>query len=194
MNKPPVKRRRIFIKKAFQGRFMAGALGLILLSSLSSALLIYWITGGDLLAQTQSAHAGLLNAWHRLGLSILMGNAVAVLVAGAAGVTSALYASHRIAGPLFRFETLCREVGDGNLDVMTQLREKDQLQDLAKAFTGMVGKLRQRRVLQLELMQELDNRLRELAAADNLTAAQCHCLTELHGSLNYLRGTFNGNE
>lgn len=155
MSNTASKRRNVFIKKAFQTRFMAGAVGLILLSSLSSALLIYWITGGDLQAQSQSAHANIVTAWQRLGLSILMGNLVAVIVAGAAGISSVLYASHKIAGPLYRFEKLCQDVGDGNLNTVTQLREDDQLQELAQSFAKMVEKLRDRRDQRVRLISEI---------------------------------------
>ncbi|CAG1022252.1 hypothetical protein IVG45_06465 [Methylomonas sp. LL1] len=179
MNNAASQRRRVFIKKAFQARFMAGVVGLILLSSLSSALLIYWITGGDLLAQSQSAHASIVTAWERLGLSILLGNLVAVLVAGAAGVASTLYASHKIAGPLYRFETLCQEVGDGNLDPVTRLREDDQLQELAEAFSSMVTKLRERRERQAGLLVRLDQHLDVLRSCDNLNPQQRKSLEEL---------------
>jgi methyl-accepting chemotaxis protein len=159
MNNSASKRRNVFIKKAFQARFMAGVIGLILLSSLSSALLIYWVTGGDLQAQAQSAHANIVTAWQRLGLSILLGNVVAIIVAGAAGIASVLYASHKIAGPLYRFETLCREVGDGNLNTITKLREDDQLQDLAKSFSTMVIKLRDRRDLRQRLLNDINQQI-----------------------------------
>lgn len=43
-----------------------------------------------------------------------------------------LYISHEIAGPLYRFESLCHQVGEGNLDTITYLRKKDQLQELAQ--------------------------------------------------------------
>lgn len=155
MNNPASKRRNVFIKKAFQARFMFGVLGLILLSSLCSAALIYWITGGDLQAQSQSAHVNITTAWQRLGLSILLSNLVAVVLVGAAGIISALYASHKIAGPLFRFEALCEDIGDGKFETVTQLREGDQLQELGQAFTNMVEKLRQRSDLRSRLLSDI---------------------------------------
>ncbi|WFP50471.1 hypothetical protein PL263_00245 [Methylomonas sp. EFPC3] len=161
-----VPRRQIFIKKEFQGRFILGAFALILLSGLCSALLIYWMTGGDLQAQAQSAHANIVNATERLGISIMIGNVVSIVTAGAIAVAGVLYGSHKIAGPLYRFETLCREVGDGNLDTVTHLREHDQLQELAASFAAMVGKLRDRRDQRQRLIAEL-NRQIGLCALNN---------------------------
>ncbi len=183
MNNTATKRRQIFIKKDFQGRFILGVFILILLSGLCSALLIYWMTGGDLQAQAQSAHASIVNASQRLGISIFIGNLVAILVAGGIAVASVLYASHKIAGPLYRFETLCKEVGDGKLDTVTHLRENDQLQDLALAFSAMVAKLHDRRHQRSQLLAEL-NRQIGLCMINNgneLSEAQHQAIAALAG-------------
>jgi methyl-accepting chemotaxis protein len=181
MNNTVTKRRQIFIKKDFQGRFILGAFALILLAGLCSALLIYWMTGGDLQAQSQSAHANIVNAAERLGVSILIGNLVAILVAGGIAVSTVLYASHKIAGPLYRFETLCQEVGDGKLDTVTHLREHDQLQDLAVSFSNMVAKLRSRRDHRTRLIAELNRQigLYALNNGDALSETQHHAVAAM---------------
>lgn len=181
MNNTVSKRRQVFIKKDFQGRFIVGAFMLILLSGLCSALLIYWMTGGDLQAQSQSAHASIVNAAQRLGVSIMIGNVVAILVAGTIAVTGVLYASHKIAGPLYRFETLCREVGDGQLDTVTNLRENDQLQELALSFSTMVGKLRDRRDQRARVIAQLNQQigLCALNRGNDLSETQHHAIAAL---------------
>ncbi|OQW78736.1 MAG: hypothetical protein BVN35_03525 [Proteobacteria bacterium ST_bin11] len=181
MNTSDSKRSRVFIKKDFQGRFILGAFALILLAGLCSALLIYWMTGGDLQAQSQSAHANIVNAAERLGISILIGNLVAILVAGGIAVSTVLYASHKIAGPLYRFETLCQEVGDGKLDTVTHLREHDQLQDLALSFSNMVAKLRSRRDHRARLLAELNRQLGLYALnnGDALSETQHHAVASM---------------
>ena len=181
MNTSDSKRSRVFIKKDFQGRFILGAFALILLAGLCSALLIYWMTGGDLQAQSQSAHANIVNAAERLGISILIGNLVAILVAGGIAVSTVLYASHKIAGPLYRFETLCQEVGEGKLDTVTHLREHDQLQDLALSFSNMVAKLRSRRDHRARLLAELNRQLGLYALnnGDALSETQHHAVASM---------------
>lgn len=179
MNNNQPKRRHIFIKKGFQGRFILGAFTIILLSGLCSAILVYWITGDDLHAQSLSAHANIVNAWERLGVSIMIGNVVSILVAGTVAVVSVLYASHKIAGPLYRFETLCEQVGNGKLDGVTSLRENDQLQELGRAFVGMVAKLRSRQDRQDSLLIDINNRIKDLKSSDNLTTEQQNILSAL---------------
>lgn len=173
------KRRRIFIKKSFQARFMVGAFAVILLSGLCSAALIYWLTNDVLRAQSLSVHVSIMNTWERLGMSILLGNFVATLVAGTVAVISVLYASHKIAGPLHRFERLCAEIGNGNFEGVARLREMDQLHDLAEAFTAMMAKLRSRRDRQAGLLADIDSRIVHLQNGDNLTEEQRLALAAL---------------
>lgn len=179
MSNLPVKRRHVFINKAFQGRFIAGVFLLILLSGLCSALLIYWLTGGDLQAQSQTAHANIVTAWQRLGLSIFIGNVVAIVIAGAVAVVSVIYSSHKIAGPLYRFETLCEQIGNGKLDGITTLREHDQLQQLASAFATMAEKLKARKNQQLHRIDSISSELEQLKNESNLAEHQREQLNKL---------------
>ncbi len=134
---------------------------MIILFGLCSAFIIYFLISGDLESQAQSAHININNVWNRLVLSILIGNIVASVVAGLTATIVVLYISHKIAGPLYRFETLCREVGQGNLDTVTHLRADDQLQELAEAFSFMVRKLRSQRDERVKLSVELRQLVKE---------------------------------
>lgn len=183
----PPKRRNVFIKKAFQGRFIAGVFLLILLSELCSALLIYWLTGSDLEAQSQSVHVNIVNAWERLGLSLLIGNAVAVIVTGVLTVFVVLHASHKIAGPLYRFEKLCEQVGNGDLDIRVSLRENDQLAELAQAFSIMVDKLRARQSRDNEQITEINRQVRQLKNDDYMLTHQFELLERMENTIKQLQ-------
>jgi methyl-accepting chemotaxis protein len=179
MSRVSFKRSHIFINKAIQARFIAGALLMILLSGLCSALLIFWITGGDLQAQSQSAHANIANTWDRLGLSILISNVMSMIIAGTIALYLVLHATHKIVGPLYRFEKNCEQIGEGNLDAYVSLREKDQLQALGLAFTNMVNKLRDRKSEQQELVAKINAQVEKLQLDQNMTGHQLSELNEL---------------
>ncbi|NOT13326.1 MAG: hypothetical protein HOP23_16075 [Methylococcaceae bacterium] len=181
------KRRNVFIKKAFQGRFIVGVFLLMLLSGVCSALLIYWMTGGDLRAQSESAHINIVNAWEHLGLSLLIGNMVAILVAGTLAVFVVLYASHKIAGPLYRFEKLCEQVGNGDLEMSAAIREKDQLHELSTAFLGMVHKLRARKQQQKELIQTIGQQLEQLKTDSEFTSSLRYKLEQMEQTVKQLQ-------
>ncbi len=156
------KRKIILINKAFQGRFILSVLATIILFGLCSAGIIYGLMDSDLHMQSQTAHVNIANTWERLGFSILLGNIVAAVIAGLMAVIVVLYISHKIAGPLYRFETLCKEVGEGNLDTITYLRANDQLQELAQSFSLMVDKLRKKREHTNETVDTINNKLDSL--------------------------------
>ena len=48
-----------------------------------------------------------------------------------------LFASFRIAGPLYRFHAITGDIADRNLDTFTKIRAGDQLFDLAEEMTRM---------------------------------------------------------
>lgn len=173
------QRRIVFIKRDFQLRFIFGAFSLILLAGFCSALLVYSITADDLNAQSLSVHTNLEQASNRLGLSVMMGNIVSILVAGAVAVFSVLYGSHKLAGPLYRFETLCRQVASGNLDGITKLREKDQLQELAESFAEMVDKLREQRHLRGKAVADINDQIVVLQGCSNLTEDQQEAVAKI---------------
>lgn len=163
-------RRTVFIKKAFQGRFVAAVLLNLLLFAVVSAGILYWLISDDLQAGRNSAHLSVETLWAKIGFVILAGNLVAGLIAGVTAARTVIRRSHLIAGPLFRFEQVCRQVGEGKLDVHTGLRESDELRDLSAAFTTMVAGLRgarDRRAAALESAQHTLAQLRALHGADS---------------------------
>jgi nitrate/nitrite-specific signal transduction histidine kinase len=181
------KRRTVFINKSFQGRFILNVFLLILLSGVCSALSIYWITGGDLQAQSQTAHENITNAIDHLGLSIVIGNLVALVIVGSLTIFMVLYASHKIAGPLYRFEKLCTQIGDDQLDTITSLREHDQLQELGTAFGEMVAKLRSRKDQRLTLVAKLTDHLEQLQQDPAITANYSEHLEQMRQALTQLQ-------
>jgi len=169
---PAKKRKIILINKSFQMKFIASVLATIILFALCSAGLLYWLISGDLESQSQAAHFNINNAWERLGISILIGNVVAAIIAGIMAIYVVLYISHKIVGPLYRFETICKKVAEGDLNTITRLRPNDQLQELADSFSSMVDKLRDKKVEKDTLTLELNSHIEKLKQEVNYTEEQ----------------------
>lgn len=192
MSNVSVKRRHVFINKAFQGRFIIGVFLLILLSGICSALLIYGLIGNDLLAQSQTAHANITEALKHLSWSILIGNTIAIMVSSTVAVMVAIYASHKIAGPLYRFEKLCEQVSNNQYAVFTSLREHDQLQQLGAAFTHMIEKLNGRKQQQQTSIALIEQQLDRLRNDTNLVGKQQEMLDALLNTLQQLKANVSG--
>lgn len=163
MNEPVKnKRRTLFIQPAFQGRFIASMLGLILLFAVCSAFILYLLLASDLESEARSAHLRIVDTWQKLGLSIVIGNVVSALFTGISVIVVVLYISHKIAGPMYRFQKLFAEVGGGNLDMTASLREHDQLKELAASFDEMLATLRKRRDERLAAIRDAAAAVHEL--------------------------------
>lgn len=59
-----------------------------------------------------------------------------------ATVFMALFVSHKIAGPLYRFKQTFNELGSGNFTNQIRLRKDDQLQEVAGDFNQMLTTVR----------------------------------------------------
>lgn len=165
MNQPVVnKRSTVFIQRAFQGRFIAWMLVMILLFAVSSAFILYLLLASDLQSEARSAHLRIADTWEKLGTSIVIGNLVSAVFAGVCVAVVVMYISHKIAGPMFRFQKLMREVARGNLDVSASLREHDQMKELASAFDDMLVALRRQREDRLAAVRDAAAAVHQLQA------------------------------
>ncbi len=136
------KRRQHFIKKSFQTNFILKVIAIILAGSLISSLLLYFLVNQELQAQYYSAHFKIRQTGQILLPSLLGTNFIVILVTSAITVSVVLYISHKIAGPLYRFEMVAREISKGNLNVSARLRQLDQLKDFSTALDEMIQSLR----------------------------------------------------
>ncbi len=166
------KRHTVYINKVFQGRFVASVTAIILIFGSFSGGLIYWLIGSNLESQIFSAHLNIEETWTRLGIAIVAGNVLAAILAVLMAYVVILRISHKIAGPLYRFETLCEQVGNGNLSGIKHIRKTDQLQELAEAFASMTDKLRQQQDDRKQLVEKIDGMIEELQGASELTPEQ----------------------
>ncbi len=55
-----------------------------------------------------------------------------------------IFVSHKIAGPIYRFEKFAEEVSNGNLTGKIILRQGDELTQIAEKFNSMLTKIRER--------------------------------------------------
>ncbi|MBM4065043.1 MAG: HAMP domain-containing protein [Planctomycetes bacterium] len=158
-------RRTIFIKRGFQMRFIIWVIALLILCGICSAAVLYPFLSSEISSELSTGHRDAEDIKRHLALAIIIGNVLAVIVAALATTVVILYISHKIAGPLYRFEMICKEVGRGNLNVYAGLREKDQLGGLSEAFSEMLAQLRSRCSDQYTRLETARKNLSELKNA-----------------------------
>ena len=132
------KRRTYFIKKAFQVKIIMQIILLLVIGSAISGFLLYFLASNELQANLSSAHMTITNTWDILLPSILFTQITVVLLISMATIYVILYLSHKIAGPLYKFEMVAEQIGKGNFRTNVRLRKKDKVIHLQNALENMV--------------------------------------------------------
>lgn len=127
------QRKTILIKKHLQYRYMA----LIF----ASALLAFVIVGLDIawtVSKVVNEHPMMQPLLEELSSMVPLFGLKIVMYMVMVLIVSAVI-SHRMAGPIFKFENSCDKVADGDLTHRVYLRQGDQLTDLQDHFNNMTG-------------------------------------------------------
>lgn len=157
----PYKRRIYFIEKEFQAKFILKFCALVVIGGLLTTGMLY-------LLAMQSTTVSIVNSRVVVKttadfiLPILIQTVIIVMIiVSLATVVVTLFASHKIAGPLYRFKKVMKTLGEGDFSEDFRIRLHDQLQDLAEAFNNMITKIRSEiKTLRgdlLSLKEKLDN-------------------------------------
>lgn len=135
------KRRKIFIRRSVQGRLILSAFFLISGGCLLFLAILFVLVSSPLISSFVShkvvvSQAPLLGAIHAL-----TDYWVIIVAGGIFLVVASILLSHRIAGPLYRFEKTLVSMNAGDLSQIIHLREKDEGQELAAQINLFNAKL-----------------------------------------------------
>lgn len=150
-----IRRKNYFIKKRFQFNFISRFLLLILLEAVLIAGLFMYISNDTL---TTGYFNSILTIERTPNFFFIPALLIMLIVAvgiGISGMFIFILLSHRIAGPLYRFEKDLEEIGLGNLTKRISIRRTDQLEELKNALNILIDSLDRK-------MGEMKNRLIEL--------------------------------
>ena len=108
-----------------------------------------------------------------------MTNVITLVVIAFATVVVVLFISHKIAGPLFRFEQDLKEIGRGNLKKKVRLRKKDQFVGLSDSLNDMTELLNEKIASSQRELQQLIG----LAKEENVSQKLLDGMKHLHESI-----------
>ncbi|MFH1620021.1 MAG: methyl-accepting chemotaxis protein [bacterium] len=136
--KEKFQRKTILVKKDLQYRYMALMVVSVLVGFLIVGLEISWT-----LSRIIVEHPMLLPLLDRLaemlplfGIKMLIYMGIVLIVSGVI--------SHRMAGPVFKFEKSAQIAASGDLTHRVYLRQGDQLMELQNEFNLMMGSLQEK--------------------------------------------------
>ena len=125
------------IERKFQLRFILSFIGILLVGTILSGGLLYIILSRNAGSGMSNNNPGLI-----IGICLANGVTLVLLLYPTARVT--LNTSHKIGGPMRRFQNIASSIKEGNLEVNTTLRGGDQLAPMASSLGDMIEALKER--------------------------------------------------
>jgi methyl-accepting chemotaxis protein len=131
------KRRNIFIKKELQGRFIFKSFLLSFFGVVAFALIFSLLSRDNLTITYDGQHLQLGKTPLVLFQNLLAAQWVFLVTIGVLVTVFAMLWTHRLAGPLFRFEKTLAGMLLRNLDQKIVLRHKDEAKETAELFNNV---------------------------------------------------------
>lgn len=138
MNKHAVPRRKVIIRPAYQIRLaLTVFLYIVLYSVVLGGILFYPLYSGMESASSteeQIVYSEVLLYLHR---TFWPGFFVIAVIAG----VHAIYASHRLVGPVYRFDRTLRSLIDGDYSLRIKIRKKDEFKEVEALLNELAESL-----------------------------------------------------
>lgn len=134
------KKLNLGVKNYFQKWLLIRILGMIILSSLIAAIILYFYARQEISSSFFDAHIKLRRVSDLLLPVIAAGSGVSLVC----GTLLALFLPQKIAGPIFRIEQDLKPVQEGDLTSLISLRQEDILKDLASDINKVTTETRSR--------------------------------------------------
>ncbi len=178
--KPKLARRQYFIQKDYQFKFILKFCLIVLAGSIISTAFLFFFAQGTLTSSFEHSRLVIRNTATAIMPAVILTNVITLIVITFATIVVVLFISHKIAGPMFRFEKDLKDIGQGDLTKKVRLRKKDQLTNLANGLNTMTASLHEKVVsTQVEVEQ-----LIELASKEKAPQRLVEGLNLLHKNLN----------
>jgi methyl-accepting chemotaxis protein len=149
------RRRNFFIKKELQGKYIFS----VFIFMLAGAVLfttVFGLLSADTLTITyKGSNLQVGRTPIVLVKEIVKTNWIFIVAGGLLVVIASIFLTHRVAGPLYRFERTLEEMKKGNFNSEIRLRSKDEAKEVARMFNEFNANIS----LQLKEIQELTEAL-----------------------------------
>ncbi|MHB1013796.1 MAG: methyl-accepting chemotaxis protein [Desulfurivibrionaceae bacterium] len=165
------KKLNMAVKKDLQRWLLVRIFGVVLLTSLLAALILYFYANKEIGDSFFEAHITIKRVSDLLWLAIAAGSMVSLV----SGMLLAVFLPQKIAGPIYRIEKELEEIGRGDLTVVIRLRACDPFQDLAGNINQTVGDIRSR----VRKIQDMCSELEKSAESVLLSDQQKRACSEL---------------
>lgn len=138
-NKKAFRRRNYFIKKKFQIDFSIKFLIVIVIEAILAIGLFTYLSKGTLTTGYLGSELKMASTRDFFLPALLFSNLIIVGVTALVGIVVLVFLSHKLAGPLYRFENALNNIKKGDLTQKFKLREKDQFAELQNSINELAS-------------------------------------------------------
>jgi len=141
--KKPIRfrRRQVYINKPFQARFCIKFVLVLVLGNVISTGLTLLNTRDTLTSTFANSNLVIQTTSNAIMASVIYNNLLTTAGVSLIMIMVGILVSHKIAGPMFRFEKDIERVATGDLKSRVKLRHGDQLEALATSLNTMIDHL-----------------------------------------------------
>ncbi len=141
------QRKNYYIKKDFQFKFIFKFCLILICGIILSTGLVFLFSQQTLTSSFDNSRLVVENTGYAIMPTLIITNLVTLGIITLAVIGVTLFVSHKIAGPMFRFEQDIKKIAQGDLNVRINLRQKDQFSEMANAFNEMALNLHKKILL-----------------------------------------------
>lgn len=138
------QRKTYFVKKDFQVGFILKFCMLLLFGVAISTALLFVFSQDTLTSSFHHSRLVIKTTGIAILPAVVYTNLITLGLITVAAIFVTLYISHKIAGPIYRFEKELKRIGDGNLTAKINLRENDQVREMGDSINMMVENLHEK--------------------------------------------------
>jgi len=135
------RRRHYFIHKRFQSGFILKFCALIAAGAVISTALLSLFSQGTLTSTFKNGRLEIEMTSAAILPAVITTNLITIGLIGLAAIGVTLFVSHKLAGPMYRFEADLKTLAQGDLTQTVRLRKKDQFQSFALQLNDTVAAL-----------------------------------------------------
>lgn len=137
-------RRKLFVDKKFQSKFLFTFISFILIIVILLSFLIIYNTSKEMSGSVYNKIVDLKNTRQILIPVVLKITIIILLVGGGFYLYTLLIYSNKIIGPMDRYKKQLKGLGNGDLTINIKFRKNDELNDIADLLTESSSKLNNR--------------------------------------------------
>ncbi|MBA4369150.1 MAG: hypothetical protein C0403_16095 [Desulfobacterium sp.] len=141
MEHPSYQRKTHLIKKDFQIKFIVKFCLIVLAGVILSTALLFFFSQDTLTSSFDHSKLVIRKTGSAILPAVIYTNLITLGVVCIITILVTLYISHKIAGPIFRFEKEIKAIAQGDLCKKIVLRKQDQVKEMADSINQMVNSL-----------------------------------------------------